>query len=56
MDAVLLMLEAAAAVLVLLWVAARQGEGGLLGWKPSTPPAASQPKAGTSPPALRERP
>ncbi len=37
MDAVLLVLECVAIVLVLRWVAARQGLGGLLGWKPDAP-------------------
>ena len=50
MDAVFLMLEALAAVLVLLWVASRQGEGGLLGWKSSTAP---KPRPGSRPGSLK---
>ena len=43
MDAALLLLECAGAVLVLRWVTARRGDTGLFAWKA---PAASKPVSG----------
>ena len=42
MDAVLLLFECVGMVLVLRWASSRQGEGGLLGWKPPAAKAANR--------------